>query len=126
MVLLWNICLYLLILPVCVYFYLLGKLVTSLGDVTAWGSDLILWGLATHFALISRVKCSRSAPYRLCGPFCLVGLATEGMLVGGAGPQPIAYVVLPHEAASGSLVGGAGSQEADCVAQGVLRLIRAL
>lgn len=55
-----------------------------------------------------------------------MGLATEGMLVGGAGPQLVAYVALPHEATSGSLVGGAGSQEADCVAQGVLRLIRAL
>ena len=43
----------------------------------------------------------------------------------GAGPQPVAYVVLPHEAASGSLIGGAGPQD-DCVAQGVLRLILAL
>lgn len=29
----------------------------------------------------------------------------------GAGPLPVAYVVLPHGVASGSLVGGAGSQD---------------
>ena len=29
----------------------------------------------------------------------------------GAGPPPVAYVVLPHGVASGSPVGGAGSQD---------------
>lgn len=43
--------------------------------------------------------------------FLFGGPGCSGDAGSGAGPQPVAYVVLPHEGASGSLVGGAGPQD---------------
>ena len=78
-------------LILCVYFYVLGRSVTfpSLGEVVLCRRHL--WGPTAHSPLVTRVVCSRRAPYvGFVGPSVLVALTTVDTLVNGATPAWLA------------------------------------